>query len=59
LKDDERLKFENELTNRLSSYLKEKVRDLEKTGILKVNLSDFKIAAVGSVPGHPQGEKSG
>ncbi|MDP3093518.1 MAG: beta-propeller domain-containing protein [bacterium] len=53
LKDDERLKFENELTNRLGDYLKENMRDLEKTGIVKISLSDFKVAAVGSIPGHP------
>jgi uncharacterized secreted protein with C-terminal beta-propeller domain len=53
LKNDERLRLDNELTNRLSGYLKENMRDLEKTGILKINLSNFKIASVGSVPGHP------
>jgi len=53
LKDDERLRLENELTNRLSGYLKENMRDLEKTGIVKIDLSDFKVVSAGSVPGHP------
>ena len=29
------------------------MRDLEKTGIVKIDLSDFKVVSAGSVPGHP------
>ena len=53
LKDDERLKLQNEVTNRMSDYSKAHMRELEKTGIAKINLGDFQIKAVGNVPGHP------
>ncbi|MDP1629435.1 MAG: beta-propeller domain-containing protein, partial [bacterium] len=53
LGDDERLKINNELSNRLADYYKEHKRDLEKTGIVKIGLSGFDVDAVGSVPGHP------
>jgi len=53
LSDDERLKIENELTNRLSDYYKKHKRDLERTGIVKIGLEDFKIHASGDVPGRP------
>jgi uncharacterized secreted protein with C-terminal beta-propeller domain len=53
LNEDEQLKVSNELTNRLTDYQKEHQRELEKTGIAKVNLSSLKVAVVGNVPGHP------
>jgi len=51
LSSDERLRIENEIANRMSDYLKEKKRELEKSGIVKVSLDDFKVKAVGNVPG--------
>jgi uncharacterized secreted protein with C-terminal beta-propeller domain len=53
LSEDERLRIENELTNRMSDYYKEKKRELEKSGILKIDLEKFEIVANGNVPGSP------
>jgi len=53
LSEDESLKIENELANRMSDYYKEKKRGLEKSGILKIGLEKFEITANGNVPGYP------
>ncbi len=53
LDSDDRLKMENELKNRMSNYYKDHKRDLEKTGIVKIELGDFEIKAHGSVAGSP------
>ena len=50
---DERLRVENEFSNRMEKYHQEHMRELEKTGIIKIDLDDFKIKANGSVPGYP------
>lgn len=50
---DERRKIENELWNRSLKYLKEKKRELEKTGIVKIELKNFKVVATGDIPGNP------
>jgi len=49
---DEQLKSKNETQNRMSDYYKKHKRDLEKTGIIKVDLDKLQIAASGAVPGH-------
>ena len=51
LSSDDRLKFENEMQNKMDSYMKQHKRELEKTDIVKINISDFKAEAVGVVPG--------
>lgn len=51
LDSDERLKVENELTNRMEGYYKKHRRDLEKTGIVKINIADFQVSAFGEIPG--------
>ena len=51
LEEDERRKVENEFQNRISDYAKEKMRDLEKTGIVKIDLENFEIKAHGEIPG--------
>ena len=51
LGSDERLKSENELTNRLNSYSKNHKRELDGTGIIKIDLNSFNVTANGSVPG--------
>lgn len=51
LSNDESLRIENEISNRMSDYYKEHKRELEKTGIVKVGLEDFSILASGNVPG--------
>jgi uncharacterized secreted protein with C-terminal beta-propeller domain len=53
LSGDERLRVENELTNRMPDYYKEKKRELEKSGILKIDLEKFEIIASDNVPGYP------
>ncbi|MEM5790966.1 MAG: beta-propeller domain-containing protein [Candidatus Aenigmatarchaeota archaeon] len=52
LDKDERVKLENELGNRMQNYSKEHMRDLVKSGIVKVGLN-MEIKALGSVPGLP------
>jgi uncharacterized secreted protein with C-terminal beta-propeller domain len=53
LSADEQRRIENEMTNRMETYAKEHSRDLEKTGIVKINLSNFSISANGEIPGRP------
>ncbi len=53
LTDDERLRIENEFENRMEDYYKEHKRDLEQTGIVKVELERLTMEAVGNVPGTP------
>ena len=53
LNDDERLKFENELNNRLTDYYKAHKRDLEKTTLVKLDLGSLEIKALGNIPGQP------
>ncbi|MBU4331621.1 beta-propeller domain-containing protein [Patescibacteria group bacterium] len=53
LSNDDRLKLENELSNRLEDYFDAHKRELEKTGIAKIGLEDFKVQATGVVPGQP------
>jgi len=53
LSNDERLKIENEIQNRISDYFKEHKRELEKTGIIKIGLEKFEISATGNIPGRP------
>ena len=53
LSNDERLRIENEMENRMSDYFKEHKRDLEKTGIIKIGLDKFEISATGNIPGRP------
>lgn len=48
---DERLKRQNEIANRLNVYYALHNREIEQTGIVKINSSDLVIGAVGSVPG--------
>lgn len=53
LDNDEELKINNELSNRMTDYYKEHQRDLAKTGIVKIDLDRFDISASGNVPGNP------
>lgn len=53
LTDDENLRIQNELTNRMDKYYIEHRRDLEQTGIIQISLKDLKITATGQVPGRP------
>lgn len=53
LDQDEQMRIQNEVQNRLADYYKEKIRELEKTGIVKIDLDSFELAASGEVPGSP------
>ena len=53
LDDDERMRIENEMENRMVDYYKKHRRELERTGIVKIGLKDLTIQASGSVPGYP------
>ena len=53
ISSDDRVKIENELTNRMSDYLKSHQRSLQFTGIVKIPLNQFEVVATGSVPGTP------
>ncbi len=52
LSSDDRLKAENEMQNKMSDYYEKHRRELEKTGIVKADINEFKIASNGVVPGH-------
>lgn len=49
---DARLKFDNEVQNRLSSYLDVRARDIDRSVIARIPLSTLTIAATGMIPGH-------
>ena len=51
LNQDERLKIQNEFSNRFNNYYGEHKREFEQTGIVKIMLGDLSIASTGSVPG--------
>lgn len=53
LDEDEVLKIENELVNRWSDYYKLNIRELEKSGIIKIPLDSFNINTLGQVAGFP------
>jgi len=50
---DDRLKFENEVANRMETYQKDHQRDLQRTGIVKLAIEDLAVIAAGSIPGAP------
>lgn len=52
LSDDEELRIENEMQNKTQDYLKKHSRELEKTGIVKINVNGLAISASGNIPGH-------
>ncbi len=53
LDNDERLRVENELSNKMVDYQKAHKRDLEKTGIVKIAADNLDVVASGAVPGQP------
>lgn len=52
LNNDERMRLENEMNNRMIEYAKAHRRELEKTGIIRIGLGDFRVEAAGNAPGH-------
>lgn len=53
LTDDERLRIENEMENRLETYTQSHMREFEATGIVKIANNGLGIQASGSIPGSP------
>lgn len=53
LNNDDRLKLENEMTNRMDGYFKKHSRETEYTGIVKISLDTFNVLANEKVPGRP------
>ena len=51
LESSQRAIAENDLVNRLEDYYDLHKRDLERTGIVKIDLAGFTTSATGSVPG--------
>jgi inhibitor of cysteine peptidase len=51
LSDDDRLKIQNEMTNRSGKFLETHRRNLDETFIVKIDVQNFEINATGSVPG--------
>ncbi len=51
LDKDEQARVQNEIQNRMSDYTKKHLRDLQKTGIVKIGLDSLAIEAKGNVPG--------
>lgn len=52
LSNDERLRFDTELSNRLMAFREERAREMDTTVITKIPLATFELSAVGTVPGH-------
>ncbi len=51
LSDNQRLKMETDLQNRLKDYTSAHLRELSSSGIVKASLGDFTVEANGTVPG--------
>lgn len=51
LSSDDRLKVQNEIANRMSDYFARHRRNLDSTGIVKINADNLNINSTGSVPG--------
>jgi len=51
LSDDERLRIDNEMENRMKTYVKNHRREMEVTNIIKVKLDDLQIDKIGKVAG--------
>lgn len=49
--EDEMMRIENEMQNRSSAYYKEHMRELNGTGIVKIDLKNLSINSSGKVPG--------
>lgn len=51
MSDDKRLVYQNNMQNRMKKFMLSHARELEKTGIVKVNIDNFDVEATGDVPG--------
>jgi inhibitor of cysteine peptidase len=53
LDEDEMLRIDNDINNALEEYLTENAEQIDKTGIVKINLNKFEISATANVAGKP------
>jgi len=53
LDNDERLRVENELANRMADYYQLHKRELEKTGLVKIARENLEMESSGKIPGYP------
>lgn len=53
LSEDEQLRVETDMQNKLKTYLDRRKRDIEKTAITKINIQDLSIEKTGEIPGKP------
>ncbi len=51
LSNDERIRVENEINNRWMKFLDKNMRKIERTGIVKIDVDNLSIEAVGEIPG--------
>lgn len=52
LDNDEQIRIETELTNRMTDYYESHKRELATSGIMKISVQDLKLESTGSVPGY-------
>jgi inhibitor of cysteine peptidase len=53
LAEDDTMQVENELQDRMDTYMKNHVRDLQATGVVKFSTDNLSLVSTGNVPGHP------
>ncbi len=51
LSEDDSLKMENEMENRMKTFMEKHVREMMETGIVKIDIAGLKVSAQGFVPG--------
>jgi len=49
---DKKLKYENDLQNRVANYMSARLRDIDRSVIVRIPLSNLSIATTASIPGH-------
>jgi uncharacterized secreted protein with C-terminal beta-propeller domain len=52
ISENERMRIENELENRMKKYLETHIRETDRTTILRIPLETLEVASSGVIPGH-------
>ncbi len=53
LSEEEETKIQEDMMERMEKYLRERARDITKTGIAKVDINDFTLGSTALLPGMP------
>ncbi|MBN1168541.1 beta-propeller domain-containing protein [Candidatus Woesebacteria bacterium] len=53
LSEDEELRIQNELENKLEDYIMSRSRELTQSGIAKIDINSFEVSSSGIFPGQP------